>query len=76
MKTLTRNFIAWLQEFLPMWQMKMQILYKGEIKQFEASEGIDWWLPRLKKNISHWNESAGNPNGDPEKDHAYYVRLK
>lgn len=77
MKKLTRDLIAWLQGFWPMWQMKFQLRYGGELKHFEASEGIDWWLPRLKKRISVWNEEAGNPKGDSsQENYAYYVRIR
>lgn len=72
-----RNFIAWLQEFVPMWQMKCHLTMKGESKEYNASEGIDWWLPRLKKRISIWNEEAGNPKGDRfQENYAYYVRIR
>jgi len=75
-----RNVIAWLQSFWPLWQMRFQCGRKtptGESIQYNASEGIDWWLPRLKRRISVWNEEAGNPEGDKSKEmFAYYVRIK
>lgn len=80
MKRIVRNITAWLQEFVPMWQMKLQCGRRdkdGVLIQYEASEGIDWWLPRLKRRITIWNEEAGNPSCDKSNEcYAYYVRLR
>jgi hypothetical protein len=77
MRRLSRNLIAWLQGFIPMWQMKFRDRFKGELKCFDASEGIDWWLPRLKKRISVHNEEVGNPKGDSSQDaYAWYERIQ
>ena len=60
-----------------MYQMKVRVRFHGELKVFDSSGGIDWFLPRLKKRIADWNEDAGNPKSNPEEEqYAWYVRIR
>jgi hypothetical protein len=74
-KRTIRNILNWLFEYVPMYQMKLH-LHVWEVKEYDASEGLDWWLPRLKQKINVWNEQVQNFEKDPSRDYAYYVRVR
>jgi hypothetical protein len=71
-----RNLIAWLQGFLPMYQMKLKITMRGETKEYDAYAGTEYSLRKMKKRVNDWNQEAMNCGADPKMDHAFYVRIR
>ena len=76
---LSRDKIAERLRFWPLWKMKFR--FKSEdgtvIKDYDASDGVDWWLPRLEQRIYQWNVEAGNPSQDSNhRNYAYHVRIR